>query len=513
LELVSTARPSSLRDYAQILRRRKWLLLACALLIPAAAVALSLKQPASYRATAEVLLNRQDLSAALSNSSDSSSGQDPGRYASTQAELARVPAVADAAIRQSKVSVPLKDFLGDSSVSTSPDSDLLEFQVDHSSRSGARDLVNGYARAFVGYRRGLDTDALKRAQRDVDARLRSIEEAGDRQSALYRSLSAKADELRTLLAVQTPHAILVRTADSAAQTQPKPVRNGLLALVIAIGLGGALAFLLDSLDTRVGSAVDIAEALKLPLLARLPRPPRQGGIVMLGEPDTPAAEAFRVLRTNLELVNLERDARTIMVASAVPEEGKSTTIANLAVAAARAGKTVVLVDLDLRRGDVDHLFGIVDKPGVSDVALGRLNVPDALVPIEIRSEGSRQSTGSLHVLPAGHLPPSAGEVAASERIGDILAEVSAQADLTLIDAPPFLQVGDAMALSARAEGVIVVTRLDVRQPVLDEIRRALDRFRAVPLGVVVTGDQGDENIRTGYEATRLRSSEIADPVG
>ena len=513
---MSSARPSSLRDYVETLRRRKWLVLAVLIALPAAAVLVSLQQPAEYRSTAQVLLNREDLSAALSGGQDTSSSQDPGRYASTQADLARVPEVANAAIREAGIDNTLKSVLANSAVTSSPDSDLLEFEVSHGTREGARELVNSYGSAFVDFRRQVDTQALKRAQTDIEARLETREETGDTSSPLYRALAAKADELRTLEAVQTPRAILVRKADEATQTQPKPLRAGLLALVLGGLLGVALAFVVQALDTRVGSAVDIAEALKLPLLGRLPRPPKHllkdNRIVMLAEPQSAPAEAFRVLRTNLELVNLDRDARMIMVASAAPEDGKSTTVANLAVASARAGRDVVLVDLDLRRGDVDQLFGIVDLPGMSDVALGELSVDEALVPIDISPEGMRDTTGSLHVLPAGHLPPSAGEVAASARVAEILSDISDRADLVLIDAPPFLHVGDAMALSARADGLIVVTRLDVRRPMLDEIRRALEKFGADPLGVVVTGDQIDDSQYSGYMATRLRGSELQDPV-
>lgn len=511
---MSSARSSSLRDYVQILRRRKWWALAVIVAIPAAAVAISLTQHASYRATAQVLLNRQDLSSALSGTPDTGSSQDPGRYASTQADLARVPTVAEAAISQSHVPVSLKSFLADSDVTSSPDSDLLEFGTNYRTPAGAEQLVDAYARAFVNYRRTLDTAALSRARADVATRLKSLPARGN--SALRQSLASKADELRTLQAVQTPHAILVRTADGANQTQPKVVRNALVALVLAIGLGIGLAFLVQALDTRVGSAVDIAEALRLPLLGRLPVPPRhvtkQNGIVMLAEPHGVQAEAFRVLRTNLELVNIDRDARIVMVVSGESDEGKSTTIANLAVAAARAGRHVVLVDLDLRRGDLDGLLGQAGQPGVSEVAVGTVSLGAALLPIDVGGDATEERAGSLHLLPAGHLPPSAGELAASERVGELLAELSDQADLVLIDAPPFLHVGDAMALSARVDGVVVVTRLDVRRPVLDEIQRALEKFRALTLGAVVTGDQQKDNAYASYSRARSGGGGVAEPV-
>ena len=223
------------------------------------------------------------------------------------------------------------------------------------------------------------------------SRLRRLEESGQRDSALHRSLEVKDEELRVLQALQTSRAAVVRRADSAAKIRPKPVRNGILALVLGLMLGVGLAFLRDTLDTRMRSAQEIAERLKLPLLARLPKPPRhlrkQNQIVMLAEPHGSAAEAFRALRTNLDLVNVDGGVRTIIVTSAVQEEGKSTTIANLGVVAARAGRRVVLVDLDLRRGDLDQLFGLANQPGITDVALGEVSLSDALIAIDVNPDG------------------------------------------------------------------------------------------------------------------------------
>jgi capsular exopolysaccharide synthesis family protein len=514
---MTTAGPSSLRDYLQTLRRRKWLVLLIVLAIPAAAVALSLRQEPSYRATAQVLLNSQDLGAALSQGSDTNSSQDPGRYASTQARLARVTVVAQDAIAKAGIPIDPKSLLADSSVTASPDSDLLEFEVNNRRQQAAQRLANTYAAAFVRFRRFLDTRALKRAQDDVAARLRSLSDRGDRRSALYRSLATTEEQLSALQAVQTSHAIVVRTARSATQTQPKPVRNGLLAFVLALILAVGLAFVLQALDTRVGGAVEIADALGLPLLARIPKPHRRllknNQLAMLAEPHTAGAEAFRLLRTNLEVVNLDRRARTIMISSAVQEVGKSTTIANLAVAAARAGKRVILVDLDLRRGDVDKFFGALDRSGISEVALGGMDVDDALVPIEINADGTGDPTGSLHILPAGKLPPSAGELVTSARVGDILSELADRADLVLVDAPPFLQVGDAIALGARVDGLVVLTPLEVRRATITEMRRVLDQFRAHPLGVVVTGDASEQTSYGDYAPRRSGGREVHEPVG
>ena len=121
----------------------------------------------------------------------------------------------------------------------------------------------------------------------------------------------------------------------------------------------------EALDTRPRSADEIGERLGVPLLARLPRPPRKFRAPgrALGAPHGPQGEAFRMLKTNLEFVNVERGCRTIMITSAVKGEGKSTTVANLAVAMARAGRRVALVDLDVREPMLHRFFDLARKPG------------------------------------------------------------------------------------------------------------------------------------------------------
>jgi polysaccharide biosynthesis transport protein len=518
----------NLRDYLQILARRKWLVMLIVVAIPAAAVVYSLQQDPAYRATAEVLLSRQDIAGALSGTPDATGSGDADRDARTQSELARVPAVAAAAIEDAGIRVSLDGFIADSGVTSSPKSDLLTFEVEHGTREGAQRLVNAYARAFARYREALDTSALRRARRGVLSRLRRLEEDGQGDSALQRSLEVKDEELRVLQALQTSRAAVVRRADSAEKVRPKPVRNGILALVLALMLGVGLAFVRDTLDTRMRSAHEIAERLKLPLLARLPRPPRQlrkdNKIVMLAEPHGHAADAFRVLRTNLDLANVDGHARTMIFTSAVQEEGKSTTIANLGVAAARAGRRIVLVDLDLRRGDLDELFGLANQPGITDVALGEVSLGDALVPIDVNPDGdimiarpritsgAHESTGSLELLTAGWFPAdTVGDFVVSDAVSGILRQLTESADLVIVDAPPMLQTSDAMALASRVDAIVVVTRLGVRRPTLDELSRTLTQSIAKKLGVVVTGDEFEQSYYGGYYGNESGNGHGAPP--
>jgi Mrp family chromosome partitioning ATPase len=237
---------------------------------------------------------------------------------------------------------------------------------------------------------------------------------------------------------------------------------------------------------------------------------------MLQESTGAQAETFRKLRTSLEFVNPDGAARTIMVTSPVEREGKSTTIANLAVALARGNRRVALVDLDLRRPYLNRLFHISGRPGITDVALKRADLSDALRPIAIAtgiqerarlngdggaSNGRTASAGLLHVLPAGTIPPMAGEMLQDERLLGLLDELATRFDVVLIDAPPLLAFGDTMTLSARVDAIFAITRLGrVQRPILHEFARQLQSCQANLLGYVLTGVEHSESYRYMYEA-------------
>jgi capsular exopolysaccharide synthesis family protein len=188
-------------------------------------------------------------------------------------------------------------------------------------------------------------------------------------------------------------------------------------------------------------------------------------------------------------------ARSIMVTSAVEKEGKSTTIANLAVALVRAGRHVVLVDLDLRRPLLHQFFELEARPGVTDVALGEVELEDALSAMT----PDPMSEGLLEVLTSGSVPPDAGEFVGTPALTAILDELRRRADIVLVDAPPMLQLGDAMTLSASVDGLIVVTRLGVvSRPMLTEVRRVLEACPAEKLGFVVTAANVEKGEGYGY---------------
>ena len=500
---------SGVRTYLQVLRRRKWIFLLALILVPLIAVALSLRQTPLYQASAQVLLKYQNLAGGISGIQDVSGVyQDPTRIAATQAKVAMVPAVADrvaAAVGLRRTTAG--DFLANASVSVQSDADILDFRHTDRNRIRAARLATEHARQFIAYRQELDTANITAAQKELRQRIQQLQASGATGSAAYAKLVESAQQLRTLGALQTSNATLVHPADGAAQIQPRPVRNGIFGFALGLILGLGLAFLVEALDTRIRSANDVAERLGLPLLARLPEPPRRlrkkNLLTMLAEPTSMRAEAVRLLRTNIEFVNLDRDARAIMITSAVEREGKSTTIANLAIAEARAGRRTLLVDLDLRR-PLLHRFFDLEGPGLTDVVLGHASLEEAIKQIPLAHPKAKDVTrssrngrvdlgGFLHVLPAGHLPPDPSEFIGSPRLTQLLDSLREQADVVYVDAPPLLHVGDALALSSKVDGMVVAVRLDIaRRPMLTELARVLERVPAAKLGFVLTNAEGED---------------------
>ena len=440
----------SLLDYLRVLGRWKLVFLLIVLLVPATTAAVSLSRAPTYQATADVLLT-----------TPVTGGQpvfvDPQRVAQTRAQLARVPAVVDRVLDAvPDANLDQTEFLESSAVSTTLGSDLLTFSVENSDPRLAMQLATEYAHAFTEYQQQIES-------------------------------------------TETPSAQVVREADQAPKVGPRTVRNGLIALCLGLVLALIIVFLADALDTRVRSVDSIRDALGLPLLGRLAAPPsrlrKEDGLVMLADPTSREAEPFRTLRASLDFANADHGCETIMITSAVDGEGKSTTVANLAVALARAGRRVVLIDADLNRPYVHRLFSLDERPGLTDLVLGDTGLEEALQPIGLTGEASEldhvsrmmHRTGSLSVLPSGSALQNPDELGFENAVGRIIQRVQARADIVLVDAPPLL-MGDTIALSALVDAVVVVVRMKaVRMSTLEDMSRVIQASPAVKLGFILTG--------------------------
>jgi capsular exopolysaccharide synthesis family protein len=498
-----------LADYLRVLRRRKWYVVGATILVAGLAVAFSLRQQPVYQAQAQVLLSRQDIASAITGTQNPALAEDPARYAQTQASIARSSAVAALAIKDSHLSGrrPAK-LLQESSVTPNATADVLDFTVQDRNRAAAARLVNAYARAFVTYDLQLATNALSKARLQLKRQISRLAALGLNNTPAYQHLLNSRQQLHTMQLLQSSDTVLTHPS-TGRQVKPTPTRDGLLGVGFGILIGLGLAFAAEALDRRVRTPEEVEEQLALPLLARIPAPPkrRHAGIAMLDEPSSGYAEAIRRLATNIVFSNPDRPARMLMFTSALQQEGKSTTLANLGVALAAVGNRVVLVDLDLRRPTLASLFGVHRLSGLTDVAVGRKSLESALFPVDLPDQAQTEDSldlvepsapGSLHLLPTGPLPLRPGEFVASESLAaKVLAPLREQADYVLVDSPPVCVVGDAIRLSARMDAVVAVTRLGfANRSALTDLRRQLADAPPALLGVVVA--DGDLSPVNGY---------------
>jgi succinoglycan biosynthesis transport protein ExoP len=511
-------RPATVADYLAILRRRKWIVALPPVVAAIAAYLLSASESPLYSATAQVLVNRTTIVNAVTGI-DPSAG-DPDRFLTTQASIARSPELAKRVSDASGISgMTPGRVLSESSVNPSADSDIVSISVQDNNPGAATRVANTYATEFTRYSKERATGYIDETVNRLQAELKSLAAHGQRDTPQYDALLQQVGELSTVGTVIGGNFSVLQPADGAGKVKPRPKRDAILGFLFGGVVGVALAFLAEALDRRVRDEHEIDLALGIPLLARVPRPPKglekSNELIMLREPSSVQAETFRKLRTSMEFVNPDGDLRKIMVTSAVEQEGKSTTIGNLAVALAMSGRRVSLVDLDLRRPYLSRLFHVGGRPGITDVAITSAPLADALRPIALpaglpsepsmngrtAATNGRPTEGHLQLLPAGTIPPSVGEVLHDARLLDVLDELAEKSDLVLIDAPPLLAFGDTLSLSSHVDAVFAITRLSrVQRPILHEFSRQLENCRTKRLGYVLTGVEHSESYRYMYEA-------------
>jgi tyrosine-protein kinase len=477
------------------------------------AVALSLSQSSLYKASTNVFVSTGQIGVALPGVAGAASSSDPDRVLTTQAQVARVPRVAQIAVRKAGVpGMTAAKLLDESTVTPESGAEILVFDVTDEDPSAARALADAYASAYVTYRAELDTGSVRQALRAVNNQIAAV---GNSNPDLLTQLTASQLSLRTKSIMRGSNATVGAPASSTQKVQPRPVSDGLLGAIVGLLLGITLIFVRDSLNTRVRSTAEIEERLHLPLIGRIPPPPKQlsehSGIAVLEETHSFGAEAYRMLATNIELLNLERGASSLMIVSPAHQDGKSTTMANLASIFARRGLNVVLMEADLRKPTVGKLFDIDPErrhKGLADVALGRLELEDALVSIPLGNDetatdgnGNGGAKGKLDLLLAGTAPPSPGEFLQSQAVAKIVDQLKERCDLLLIDTPPLLHVGDAMSmvLNINVDCAIVAVRLGfARRPTVTELHRILESFPVVKLGFVATGEESREEYAGSY---------------
>jgi capsular exopolysaccharide synthesis family protein len=269
---------------------------------------------------------------------------------------------------------------------------------------------------------------------------------------------------------------LVPTRPSSANL-PVTLAIGLLAGLV-LGIAAALAR--NALDVRVKSPEQLRALVDAPSLGAIaydPDVPRRP-LTVYADPQSPRSEAFRQLRTNLQFIDIDNPRKVILVTSAMPSEGKTTTLINLALAISTTGSKVLVVEADLRRPRLSDLLGVERMIGLTSVLSGRIDVAQAI---------QAWGRSTVDILASGPLPPNPSELLASRHMKMLLERLRISYDVILIDTPPLLPVTDSAALAPSTDGAVMICRFNQTTAAqVESARAALDAVSAPLLGTVLT---------------------------
>ena len=374
-------------------------------------------------------------------------------------------------------------------------SSVMEVVAKSSRRAEAAAAANAYSQAYVDYRRQQTADRLLSATREVGAKVEELSRQIDglgtndpRRAGLLSQLGvfrAQLDQLQVDAAlIGGGPQVLVRATEPERPVSPRTGRNVALAGGGGLLLGLLLGLVLERLDRSVRTRADLEKAAPgvrvLGVIPAVEGTDAEAVLVVRADPASPAAEAYRSVRTWLRALASERPLRTVLFTGPSSAGGQSATVANLATVLAQAGQEVVAVGCDLRTPRLHQYFGVSNRVGFTSVVLGEVPLSAALqkVPGESR----------LRLLPSGAVPPNPSELLSSPRASEVLTALAAQADWVVADSPA-LGVTDAAILANQLDGVVlVVPAATTTRAQVAEALAELEPAKAPVLGVVL-----DEN--------------------
>lgn len=427
-----------LKDYWTTIRRRWVVVLLTFMIVLGAAAAYTALSTRLYSSTVTVYVATQTPDAATAASAGTFASQQMASYA----EIAGYTSTAQAVLDVTGDPVAAEDLAEQVETAVSPDTVNLTITVTDEDPVQAQALAAAYGTV-------------------VSDRIEGFNTPTERTTSFVTVSVADAAEVDT-----TP-------------VSPRLVRNLGLGAVVGLLLGIGVAVMRDLLDTSVSSAEDVQQVTDAPILGHI----ISDGAAAKKEPQaalrepTPWSEAFRVLRTNMQFVEVDNEKRMFVVSSPLPGEGKSTTTVNLAVTLAMAGQRVALVDCDLRRPMLATRLDVDGIVGTTSVLIGQVKLDDALQTLD---------DSGVQVLASGPIPPNPSELLQSQAMAELIADLRERFDVVLLDAPPLLPVTDSAILATQVDGLLLVARHG--KTTHDQLDHALERVSAVGgkvVGVVI----------------------------
>jgi capsular exopolysaccharide synthesis family protein len=530
-----------LRSYLGVIARRRWLVIATTVLFVGVAVAVSLMPEPQYRVRAQVLTTGVNDPVAMIFGVNGTGDLD--RQATSQAAFLRSSKMRLEVASAYTGSLPSGDIFRVSATplgakDSNATSSVVELSLTSTDPRGAATLVNTYAETYVQLRQATDIERLAETKRQLQALLAEnqaqldeiraplaeieaqIGQPGTNAQQLIAQRDSKLDELQDQLDPLESEAARIRTTLSdinlgvelssgggaevlsTAWVPDTPVSpniplNLAIGLVFGLFLGIVLAFIRDYFDDSVKTKETVDRVTGVSTLGLVPKVSAGNELVTVTQPSAPAAEAFRLLRTSVKFLGIERQMRVVQVTSPSPGEGKTMVAVNLAVAFAQSGDRVVLVGADLRRPRMEEVLDVPLTPGLTAVLIGDVTLPQAIQTAE--------GVPNLSVLPAGYPPPNPSELLSGERARRLIDVLGQTYDVVVIDCPPVLPVTDSLVIARMADTTLLVTSANKTSK--RSLTRAVELLRQVdaPLsGTVLNSASADDTFSTEpyrYEST------------
>lgn len=504
-----------IRDYARVLGRRKSTVFIAVLVVAGVALASALAQTPSYDTTASVLLEPRSNSTLFNNNAIASN--DPARDLQTEIQV----------VTSQPIKRVVHSTLGAApAITVTPvgQSNVIHITAQSTDPVSAAVVANTYANAYIDYRRSQAvTDALA-AESQIQGRISDLQHQIDGLNAQVKGASTsqtsailsqidslvqqqgtfkqQLGQLQVQTAVKSGGAQLIAPASTpASPSTPRPLRDVVLAMMAGLILGIGAAFGLEYFDDSLKSQEDLDRAIHgLSTLAVIPqvsswKTREEPLVISIAEPQSPAAESYRALRTAIQFSSMDRPLHTLQITSPSPGEGKTTTLVNLGVALAQVGQEVILTCCDLRRPRLHEFFDLDNNIGFTSVLLGNVPASAALQDVP--------GVPGLRVLASGPLPPNPSELLSSARAAEVLTALRGAADMILIDSPPVLPVTDAAVLSGLVDStLLVVTAGSTTRRQAAQAVAVLAQVDAPLLAVVLNGLTADGSYGSAYNYYR-----------
>ena len=475
------------------------------LLAAVAAFAASNVLPKTYEAQSRLLVGQ----ALQTRNPDVNLFQSAIDLSRTYAAIGETRQVLEKVIAKVGINVPVETLLNQVSVKAATDQPLIDIKASADTADKAAAIANALGAELIALAPAIGASGDPNtafAQQDLRDTAQQISDTrAEVQTLLTKTNRTPSEQLRLdvletrLVSLRASYAALLQNATAAAANRltvidpavapgdaasPRIVLNTILAGILGVLLAIGAAFLLEHLDDRVKSAEQVEQVTGLPTLGMVMRMPGAGSrepfyrMATLLYPRSPAAEAFRTLRTNIEFASLDKPFRTVVVTSSAPGEGKTVVASNLAVAIAQSGRRTILVDADLRRPGVHGMFSLTNVPGLTDMVRSD--------DVQLADVARTTEEANLSVVTAGTIPANPAELLGSRRMAVILDRLREAADVVIFDTAPVGAVTDAAILAAKADATLfVVQPLRTTERVVRRGREALAKVNARVIGAVL----------------------------